>query len=351
MESVSFRPHAMRYCCLLLLGWAMPTAEAAITMDGSMGRSGSLGGPNYAITSDLGRQVGGNLFQSFGIFNLASGESATFSGPDSVANIIGRVTGGSGSTIDGVLRSTIPGANLYLINPSGLIFGPNASLDLGGSFYASSANYVRLADGGHYDASALGTSSLTAAPPAAFGFLSAAPAPVQVQGASLTVPAGQSLTLVGGSVNLDAALLRAPGGRIALIAAPSGETDPANGAAPPGGGAVTVNAGSVVDVGASAGGSIFIRGGQLQMDASLLRATTVDGDGGNVDIAVAQDVTLTSGGEISGDSGGEGKGGGISVVAGRSISISGRAATGPIRGSMPMPAPVATPGTSCWARR
>ena len=88
---------------------------------------------NYMIDAKLGRQVGGNLFHSFGAFGLNRGETATFSGLASVANVVGRVTGGAPSSIDGNLRSTIPGANLYLINPAGVIFGPNAGVKCPGA--------------------------------------------------------------------------------------------------------------------------------------------------------------------------------------------------------------------------
>jgi len=93
-------------------------ASAEISTDGSLGAAISLTGPDFAITSDLGQQVGGNLFHSFQVFNINTGETATFSGPASVANILGRVTGGSASSIDGAINSSIQGANLYLINPA-----------------------------------------------------------------------------------------------------------------------------------------------------------------------------------------------------------------------------------------
>lgn len=80
--------------------WALALAmyagnlPAQVTLDGTLGRAAALSGPNYAITADLGQQVGGNLFHSFGTFSIPTGASATFSGPASVNNIIRRVTGG-----------------------------------------------------------------------------------------------------------------------------------------------------------------------------------------------------------------------------------------------------------------
>ena len=108
------------------------SAYGGVTLDGTLGPAGALPGPDYQIGADLGRQVGSNLFHSFGQFSINTGESATFSGPNSVSNIIGRVTGGDVSFIDGTLRSTIPGANLYLLNPAGVLFGEHAQLDVPG---------------------------------------------------------------------------------------------------------------------------------------------------------------------------------------------------------------------------
>src|SRR5262249_5222986 len=114
---------------LLLWTAALSLSNAragTVVLDGKFGTSGSLSGPNYDINSSLGRIVGNNLFHSFSQFNLSAGDVATFSGPANIQNILTRVTGGSASSIDGTIRSTINGANFFLINPSGIIMGPNA---------------------------------------------------------------------------------------------------------------------------------------------------------------------------------------------------------------------------------
>src|SRR5688572_1037367 len=74
-------------------------AGAQVVLDGSLGPAGPLTGPSFAITADLGRQMGPNLFHSFSHFNLAAGEAANFSGPADVRNIVSRVTGGNPSSI------------------------------------------------------------------------------------------------------------------------------------------------------------------------------------------------------------------------------------------------------------
>ena len=145
----------------------------------------TLVGPNYSIGANLGKQVGSNLFHSFGQFGLATGESATFSGPATISNVIGRVTGGNPSWIDGKVQSNIAGANLYLINPSGIVFGPNATVNVSGSFHASTADYLKMSDGAKFQATNPDGSTLSAAPPAAFGFLNASPAAITVNGSML----------------------------------------------------------------------------------------------------------------------------------------------------------------------
>ncbi|MGA8053074.1 MAG: filamentous hemagglutinin N-terminal domain-containing protein, partial [Burkholderiales bacterium] len=152
------------------------------------------------IPAELGRRFGGNLFHSFGDFNINTGERATFTGPSTISNVISRVTGGQVSSINGVLASTIAGADLYIINPAGILFGPNATLDVSGSFHVSSADYLRLGEGGRFDAKEPANSILTSAAPSAFGFLSATPAPISVDRSTLEVPAGKTLSLVGGDI-------------------------------------------------------------------------------------------------------------------------------------------------------
>ena len=147
------------------------SVPAAITLDGTLGTSGTLTGPNYAIPESVGQTRGNNLFHSFGQFSLTSSESATFTGSANISNVIARVTGGSVSSIDGTISFTISGANLYLINPSGIVFGQNARLDISGSFHASTADYLTFTDGGRFDARTPANSVLTSAAPQAFGFL------------------------------------------------------------------------------------------------------------------------------------------------------------------------------------
>ncbi len=112
----------------MLLSGFWVTSEAQIVFDGSLGTTKPLAGPNYRVPADAGQIYGPNLFHSFSRFDVKADESATFTGPARIINIIGRVTGGEASLIDGIVRSDISGANLFLLNSSGVLFGPNAQL-------------------------------------------------------------------------------------------------------------------------------------------------------------------------------------------------------------------------------
>ncbi len=176
---------------------------------------------NYNITADLGSQVGGNLFHSFESFNIEASNTARFSGPTSVSNIVTRVTGGTLSTINGQIVSTIPNANFWLINPAGLLFGNGASLDVQGSFHASTADYIRLNNGATYQGDiALQQSILSSSSPAAFGFYdteSLNNTTLQVESAQLGVEPGRHISLIGSRIELEASQLTAEGGQVSVV--------------------------------------------------------------------------------------------------------------------------------------
>ncbi len=265
-----------------LLSLATPnTVNAQVQLDGSLGPATALTGPDYQVTADLGQTVGGNLYHSFTRFDIAAAESATFSGPANITNIMSRITGGSASQIDGLLRSTIVGANLYLINPNGVVFGPSAALDISGSFAVTTADVLHLDGGGRFDASNPGDSVLTAAAPAAFGFLNPNPAPLSVEGATLQVDAGQVISIVASDTTIGSGLV-APGGRVNLVAVHSpgqvtlDAADPGSAIDLPGItalGDVQVTDGRI-DVDGDRGGRIVIRGGQVLLEDTELTART-----------------------------------------------------------------------------
>src|SRR3954467_9618075 len=202
---------------LILLG----SASAQIRTDGSVGAARSLLGPKFAIGADLGKQVGPNLFHSFTTFNVGRGETATFTGPSSVGNIISRVTGGQTSQVDGRIAATIPGANLFLLNPSGWVFGPHATLNVQGSVHVSSTDTLHFADGTRLPTGTSTGSSFTSAPPEAFGFLPSRSGAITVTGSRLATPVGKDLSLVGGPVRIEGGQVMAPAGKLHIASAAS----------------------------------------------------------------------------------------------------------------------------------
>ena len=139
---------------------------------------------NLDFTIIKGNRVGNNLFHSFRELSVPTGGSAFFSNDLNVQNIISRVTGGSISNIDGLLK-TNGSANLFLINPNGIIFGHNASLNINGSFVTSTANNIIFADGTQFSATNLQTPPLlTVSVPIGLQFGQIAQ-PIQIYGSTL----------------------------------------------------------------------------------------------------------------------------------------------------------------------
>lgn len=172
----------------------------------------------YTVEEEMGRRAGTNLFHSFHTFNIEAGKNVTFSGPHGVENIITRVTGGTPSLIEGTLQATIPGADFYFLNPAGITFGPSAKLDMCGSFYAGTAEYLRFGDGARFSATDIAASTFSTAPPTAFGFVAEAPTKIMLDNVDLKVKTGRTLALVAGGVQMRDSRLAASEGRLYLTA-------------------------------------------------------------------------------------------------------------------------------------
>ncbi len=304
-------------------------AHAEVVLDGTVGQKGAVSGPNYVITDKMGSQAGANLFHSFETFNINTGESGTFTGPGGIQNVIGRVTGGTSSLIDGRLGCTIPGANLFLINPYGMMFGPNATLDVNGSFHASTADYLLLGETGRFDAIHPEQSVLTVDPPSAFGFLDDTTAPITVQGSYLKVPEGETLSLVGGDITLNDATLHAPGGEIDLVSvASAGEVTMGSSGAGVDSfarlGNINIKRSEVdhvkvwyeigdVDVSGEGGGVVYVRGGNFYVDGGKVYANTMgDKDSrGGIDVRVKDGVSLDHNARVNSWTNGAGDAGNI----------------------------------------
>ncbi|MTJ06555.1 filamentous hemagglutinin N-terminal domain-containing protein, partial [Anabaena sp. UHCC 0204] len=160
---------------------------------------------------------GTNLFHSFQQFGLTSTEIANFLSNPNIQNILGRIIGGDPSLINGIIQVTGGNSNLFLMNPAGILFGANASLNLPADFTATTANSILLGEnrfnavGSNDYANLVGT-------PNAFGFSTSEPGSI-VNFANLAVGDDKNLNLLGGTV-LSTGSLSAPGGNIKVVSVP-----------------------------------------------------------------------------------------------------------------------------------
>ncbi len=310
----------------LLLATGISTSRAGdVALDGKLGPGGPLSGPNYDITADLGRTVGNNLFHSFARFSLDAGDVATFSGPANIQNILTRVTGGGVSSIDGTIRSSIAGANFFLINPAGVVFGPNAAVDVTGSFAVSTANYLKLANGARFVAALdADDSMLSTDPVVAFGFLDGASGNVTVQG-TLQVPEGKTLTVVGGDISVNGGQLLSANGQVNLVSTKAaGEVafDPVTAKVDASAigvqGRIELNNAAMVDASGEGGGQVVIRGGRLVVEGAgtSVKADTLGAQNGRgIDILLTDGLEVRNGGQLTTSTFGSGKGGDIAITA------------------------------------
>jgi filamentous hemagglutinin family protein len=160
---------------------------------------------------------GANLFHSFSQFNVSPSQIANFISTPNIQNILGRVNGGDASFINGMLQVTGGNSNLFLMNPSGIVFGANASLNLPASFTATTATGINFANG---QFSAIGNNNYTNlfGSPNAFVFGLTQPGAI-VNGGTLAVTSGQNIDLIGGTV-ISTGTVTAPNGNINIAAVP-----------------------------------------------------------------------------------------------------------------------------------
>ncbi|WP_427157684.1 filamentous hemagglutinin N-terminal domain-containing protein [Aliinostoc sp. HNIBRCY26] len=215
--------------------------KAQVIPDSSLGTNVSPGSEHFTITN--GHRVGNNLFHSFQQFSIPTNGSAFFDNASDIQNIFSRVTGGSISQIDGLIQAN-GSANLFLLNPNGIIFGSNARLSIGGSFVGTTADSIKFSDGTEFSGiNTNATPLLTMNVPIGLQF-GGNPGKISVEGTGnnqilngtspisgltsangLQVRSGKTLALVGGNLVLNGSFLAAPGGRIELGSITQGDID------------------------------------------------------------------------------------------------------------------------------
>ncbi|MBD2505087.1 filamentous hemagglutinin N-terminal domain-containing protein [Anabaena azotica] len=214
----------------------MPTPlSAQVIPDATLSNNTTININGTTIKIEGGTRLGNNLFHSLREFSVPTGSTVHFNNPIGIEAIITRITGGTVSNIDGLIR--VNGAsNLFLINPSGIVFGPNARLDIGGSLFATTADALEFSDGSSFSAVNPKQPLLTVSIPIGLRFsgksgsitvqgtgqgVSAAntgnqPTIVNNNSPSLSVRENQNLALIGDKLILDGANLSAPSGNIQL---------------------------------------------------------------------------------------------------------------------------------------
>lgn len=263
---------------------------------------------NFTITG--GSQAGANLFHSLREFSIPTGGSAFFNNAADIQNIFSRVTGNSLSNIDGLIRANGT-ANLFLLNPNGIVFGPNARLNIGGSFLGTTANAAVFEGGLEFSTSPAAEPILSVNIPVGLQFRENSSASIINQSIALDrnniqlglqVNPGSSLTLLGGDVLVEGGVLSADSGRIELG---------------------SVGSNSLVSlIPIERGYALGYAGVVNFQDIGLSREAFVRSNAGDIQVR-GRRITLAEGAQISASTAGAERGGTLNVIAAESVELAG----------------------------
>ena len=300
--------------------WAAPGA-AQLVPDATLPDPTTVTPNGSTFTIEGGLTAGPNLFHSFAEFSLPTDAEAFFNNAVGIDNILTRVTGGQISVIDGTLRANGT-ANLFLLNPAGLVFGANARLDLGGSFVGTTAERLEFVGGTAFSAVETGTAPLlTVSVPIGLQF-GRSPGKIRILGpgnglefdaetdaiardlrpSGLSTP-GRTLALAGGAIELAGGNVTAEGGRVEIASVAED-------------GAIALNPDA-------AGFRLDVAEDSALADARLQNAASIDTSNGGSLRLHAQNLTLADGSAIVANVGQGLSGGTIELRASGAILLSG----------------------------
>ena len=291
-------------------------AIGQVTPDDTVSTTVERSGNVTEITG--GTSAGDNLFHSFEEFSIPIGREAFFNNADNIVNIFSRVTGNSISEINGSIRAN-GNANLFLLNPNGIIFGEQSALDIGGSFLATTADSWIFQEETGFDTQNPQNPLLTIDAPIG---LQMGANPGSIINRSTTESNGeivglgvnpkQNITFVGGDITLNGGSLTAPGGRVNLtgLASPGliefDENSNLNFSSKASLSNITFDSSAEVNVRSDDGGSVVVNAQNLRLESeSLILAGIKEGLGsiesqaGNIDINVMDTVSLTEESDFS----------------------------------------------------
>lgn len=206
---------------LLFVGWLNPAPTIAQPITAAEDGTGtSISSPEGDVNQydiEGGTLSGENLFHSFEQFGLDAGQVANFLSNPDISNILGRVVGGDASLINGLIQMSGGASNLFLVNPAGIVLGPNAQFNLPADFTATTANGIQIGDEW---LSSLGSNDYATlmGQPGGFAFTVDSPGTILNAG-NITAASGSSIRLVGGTV-VNTGSISTPGGEIVIEAVP-----------------------------------------------------------------------------------------------------------------------------------